>query len=288
MTSSSYIVDFRIRAPRLDERPREVTIDADIAPYARLYDLEENERLTAEDLFKEMEANQVKGIVQAEYEGGTSREVNLRVAELVARRPDLLLGGVASVDPRDPDALEELRWAHKELGLRGWVFQPGFLHVYPTDPRCFPLYALCEREGHPVTIHTGINFSRSGPIAYGRPTLIDQIACTFPNLVLVCNHGGWPWVMETIAVLWKHEHVYADFGAISPKYMADPRGGWGPIAHWMNTQIREKVLLGTDWPMLHYKPLLAELPLLQLREAAYDAYVRGNAERLIERIWGDR
>jgi len=154
------------------------------------------------------------------------------------------------------------------------------------DPRCFPLYAYCEREGHPVTVHTGINFSRSGPIEYGRPTWVDQVACAFPKLVLVCNHGGWPWVMETIAVLWKHENVYADFGAVAPKYLAHPSSGWSPVVHWMNTQLRHKVLLATDWPNLRYERLVEELPLLELCEESYHAYVRGNAQALIDRVWG--
>lgn len=285
MTSPT-LIDFRVRPPRAATELDVVTLDPNIAPYQRLYDVEANEQLTDLDLFAEAERHGVQMVMQAEYESGASRGVNLRVAELARQYPDVVLGGIASVDPRDPNALDELRWAHGELGLRGWVFQPGFLHVLPIDPRCHPLYSYCEREGHPVTIHTGINFSRSGPIEFGRPTWIDQVACAYPDLVLVCNHGGWPWVMETIAVLWKHENVYADFGAIAPKYMAHPDGGWGPITHWMNTQLRQKVLLATDWPNIRYERLIAELPLLGLSPEAYSAYVRDNAAALIERVWG--
>jgi predicted TIM-barrel fold metal-dependent hydrolase len=280
------MVDFRVRPPRLDSRGDEVAIDPEVAPYSRLYDIEDNERICADDLWAEATRHGVQVVLQAVYESGDARQINDRTAELVARRPDLVLGGIATADPRDPHALDELQRAHHDLGLRGWVFQPGFLHVKATDPRCYPLYAYCEREGHPVTVHTGINFSRTGPIEYGRPTYIDQVACTFPDLTLVCNHGGWPWVMETIAVLWKHENVYADFGAIAPKYMADPVGGWGPMTHWMNTQLKAKVLLGTDWPMLHYDRILEELPLLGLSEGSLSAYMHGNALRLIERVWG--
>jgi predicted TIM-barrel fold metal-dependent hydrolase len=279
------LIDFRVRAPLRDTPPETPDIDPEIAPYGRLYDLEDNERLTADDLFAEVEKHDVQVVLQAEYETGASRPVNERVAQLVARRPDLVLGGIPSVDPREPDALSELQWAHDELGLRGWVFQPGFLQVKATDPRCFPLYAYCEKAGHPVTVHTGINFSRTGPIEYGRPSYIDEVACAFPDLTIVCNHGGWPWVMETIAVLWKHPNVLADFGAVAPKYMADASGGWGPMAHWMNTQLKHQVLLGTDWPMLHYERVIEELPLLGLSPASYDAYVRGNASRLIDRVW---
>jgi predicted TIM-barrel fold metal-dependent hydrolase len=54
----------------------------------------------------------------------------------------------------------------------------------------------------------------------------------------------------------------------------------------MDRQLRSQVLLGTDWPMLRYARLVEELPLLELRPESYEAYVRGNAQRLIERVWG--
>jgi hypothetical protein len=37
--------------------------------------------------------------------------------------------------------------------------------------------------------------------------------------------------------------------------------------------------------MLRYDRLVEELPLLGLRPASHDAYVRGNAQRIIDRVW---
>ncbi|HEV7564190.1 MAG TPA: amidohydrolase family protein [Solirubrobacterales bacterium] len=257
-----------------------------LARYDEVYGMQERYNTTFDALVEEMERFGVRGIMQAEFEdSGRSRYWNERVAELIGRRPDLFLGGIAGVDPREPDALQELEWAHDELGLRGLVIQPGFLSLAPTDPRCYPLFAYCERRGAPVTIHTGINFTPNGPIDYGRPLWVDRVACDFPDLVVVCNHGGWPWVTESLAVAWKHKNVYLEFGAIAPKDLADPRGGWQPLTHWMRTQLRERVLLATDWPMLRYERLVDELPLLELPAEAYEAYTRGNAERVIGRAW---
>jgi predicted TIM-barrel fold metal-dependent hydrolase len=283
---TDWMIDFRIRPPaRDDEASEPFVLAAKMGQYDALYAMEERSNITFEDLVAEMEAHGIRGIMQAEYESGSSRDWNLRTAELVGRRPDLFLGGVASVDPRAPDALEELTWAHDELGLRGMVIQPGFLEMHPTDPRCTPLYELCRERGVPVTIHTGINFSSTGSIDYGRPILVDKVACAFPGLTLVCNHGGWPWVLESLAVAWKHPQVLLDFGGIAPKYLAHPSSGWHPITHWMDNQISRQVLLGTDWPMLRYDRLVEELPLLGLRPASHDAYVRGNAQRIIDRVW---
>jgi predicted TIM-barrel fold metal-dependent hydrolase len=281
------LIDFRIKPPVRDtDADPTVELGPVLARYDEVYEMQERFNTPFDALVEEMEKFGVRGIMQAEFEeSGRSRYWNERVAELTGRRPDLFLGGIAGVDPREPSALEELEWAHDDLGLRGLVIQPGFLSLAPTDPRCYPLFAYCEKRGTPVTIHTGINFTPNGPIDYGRPLWVDRVACDFPDLVLVCNHGGWPWVTEALAIAWKHRNVYLEFGAIAPKYLADPRSGWQPVTHWMRTQVRERVLLATDWPMLRYERLDDELPLLELPDAAYAAYTHGNAERVIKQAW---
>ncbi len=284
---STALLDFRIKVPlRDDSSDPGVAVSADMDRYGALYGIDDRLNLTVEDLLAEMESFDVSGILQNEYEDGAdSRPRNERTAELVARRPDRFLGGIPTVDPRHPEALGELEWAHDELGLRGLIMQPAFLDVSPADRLCYPLYEFCSDRGTPVTLHTGVNFSSSAKMDYGRPIWIDHVACDFPELTIVCNHGGWPWAMEAVAMAWRHEHVYLEYGAISPKYLADPRGGYGPLPHWMRTQVTSNILLGTDWPMLRYDRLLAELPQLELTEDAYEAYVRGNALKIIERVW---
>lgn len=240
-----------------------------------------------EDLLTDMEEHNVRGVVQAEYEHDDPHLVNQRTARMLELAPERLLAGIATTDPREPDALDVLRHAHEELGLRGWIFQPGFLQIHPTDPRCAPIYAYCEAGGHPVTVHTGINFSRRGSIEYGRPIHVEQVACQFPDLTLVCNHGGWPWVTELLATMWKKENVYAEFGAVSPKYMIGPKGGWEPIVHWMNSMVTDRVLLASDWPMLRYGRLREEVPTLGLSAEAEKAYCFDNAARFLRRHWPD-
>ncbi|HET6998900.1 MAG TPA: amidohydrolase family protein [Solirubrobacterales bacterium] len=281
------LIDFRIKPPVRDtDADPAVELGPLLDRYDDVYGMRERFNTPFDALEAEMEQFGIKGIMQAEFEeSGRSRYWNERVAELVGRRPDLFLGGLAGVDPREPDALDELEWAHDELGLRGLVIQPGFLKMTPTDERCYPLYSYCQRRGVPVTLHTGINFTPNGPIDYGRPLWVDRVACDFPDLVLVCNHGGWPWVTEALAIAWKHTNVYLEFGAIAPKYLADPRGGWQPLTHWMRTQVKENILLATDWPMLRYERLVDELPLLELPPEVADAYTHGNAQRIIDRAW---
>src|SRR5581483_387317 len=241
--------------------------------------------LTVDDWIADAKAHGVgPSVMQAEIEWLDCQELNDRLAEVVRRHPTEILCGFGCVDPRQPmAAVREVERAVRELGLRGIVFEPGFLGISPVDRRCYPVYAKCLELGVPVGLHTGINFSSHGPLEYERPVLVDRIACDFPELTLICHHGGWPWPHEAAAVAWKHKNVYLEFGAIAPRYQAPGAGGgWGDIAHLMDTVLRERVLFGTDWPMLRYERVLEELDLLGLRPASRAAYLGGNAERLLE------
>lgn len=279
-------VDFRIRSA---DQASEIDLgESDGEGYTRVYGRGFTVDRSLEGLIAQLEEHDVVGVMQAEWEDEDPVVVNERVSRAVAAHPDRLLGGIATTDPRLPNALEILKHAHDELGLRGWNFQPGFIQVGTMDPRCHELFTYCEQNGHPVTIHSGINFSDRGPIRYGRPLSMDDLACAHPELVIVMNHGGWPWVTEMLAVLWKHPNVYADFGAIAPKRMVGSAGGWEPVAHWMNSMVADQVLLATDWPMMRYERLIEELPLLGLKPESLDKYTRLNGLRLIERIWGTK
>ncbi len=279
------VIDIRIQPPMRDADDDEPVVPTpEYERYNEVYGFASLLNLTAPQLVAEMEASGVRGILQAEHEWGTDAEYNDRVADLVGRFPDRFSCGFASVDPREPmEAVRELNRAHSELGLRGAIFQPGFLKISPADACCYPIYSRCTELGIPVGLHTGINFSSHGPIENGRPGLVDRVACDFPDLTIICHHGGWPWPHEAVAVAWKHNNVFLEFGAIAPRYLQD-RGGWGDIVHFMDTVLRERVLFGTDWPMLRYERAFEEIDQLELREEARQRFLHDNAQALLERI----
>jgi predicted TIM-barrel fold metal-dependent hydrolase len=281
------IIDFRVKLPTRDSRnDPQPEVPAEYLHYAEVYKgFLEGLDVTLEDWITEASSYGVgPSVMQAEVEWAEYHELNNRLAEAVAKHLDTVACGFGCVDPRDVmGAVKEVDRAINELGLRGIVFEPGFLDISPIDRRCYPVYAKCVELGVPVGLHTGINFSSHGPLEYERPVLIDRIACDFPDLTLICHHGGWPWPHEAAAVAWKHENVYLEFGAIAPRYQAPGAGGgWGDIAHLMDTVLRDRVLFGTDWPMLRYERALQEIDLLGLRDESRSAYLGGNAERLLD------
>ncbi len=283
------VIDFRVKLPTRDSRnDPQPEVPPEYLRYDEVYKgFLEYLDYTVEDWISDAKAHGVgPSVMQAEVEWADYRELNDRLASVVQDHPNEVLCGFACVDPRDVmGAVREVVRAINELGLRGIVFEPGFLGISPVDRRCYPVYAKCTELGVPVGLHTGINFSSHGPLEFERPILIDHIARDFPDLTIICHHGGWPWPHEAAAVAWKHRNVYLEFGAIAPRYQAPGAGGgWGDIAHLMDTVLRERVLFGTDWPMLRYERALEEINLLGLRPQSRAAYLAGNAERLLDRL----
>lgn len=282
------IIDSRIKVPTRDSASDPIApTEAEYARYDEVYRHGGSGSATLEDLFGERREHGVSAsILQAEQERGEPAQWNDRVAELMRTHPDEFACGWGLVDPRTHmAAVREVDRCYHELGMRGIIFEPGFLNISPTDACCYPVYAKCVELGIPVGLHSGVNFSSHGPLVHERPILIDIVACHFPELIIVAHHGGWPWPHEMAAVAWKHRNVYLEFGAIAPRYMApDAGGGWGDMVHLMDTVLRERVLFGTDWPMLRYGRAIEEIQTLALRPASMEAYLFGNAERLLDRI----
>jgi predicted TIM-barrel fold metal-dependent hydrolase len=280
------IIDFRIKVPVRDteDEPGGV-MPSEYDRYGEIYGVTGSVSATTGELLDDLrEAGLAPSVLQAEREYGDPAHWNDRTSRIVAENPGAFACGFAQVDPRKPmEAIDELERAYHDLGLRGAIFEPAFLDISPTDPRCYPVYARCSQLGIPVGLHTGVNFSSHGPLLHERPVLIDQIACHFPKLTIIAHHGGWPWPTEMAAIAWKHTNVYLEFGAIAPKYMA-ANGGWGDMVHFMDTVLHEKVLFGTDWPMLRYDRVLEEVEQLGLRQRSLEAYLGGNAERLLSRV----
>ena len=138
-----------------------------------------------------------------------------------------------------------------------------------------------DELGLVVTIHSSINFTIDRTIDFSRPIYIDHIACDFPDLKIVGNHGGWPWVTEMVAVAWKHKNVYIEIGAVAPKYIGMPGTGWEPLMVYGNSLLQDRVLFATD-DMIPWQRAVAELQALPLKDKVKEKWLGLNAARLLE------
>jgi len=168
----------------------------------------------------------------------------------------------------------------KEREFKGVNIQPFSYRLRCNDKRFYPVYAKCQELGIPITIHCSINFSVDRTIDYGRPIYLDEVACDFPDLTIVANHGGWPWVTEMVAVAWKHPNVYIEIGAVSPKYIGRPGTGWEPLMVYGNSLLQDRVLFATD-DMLPAKRCVEELNALPLKDAVKEKWLGVNAARVL-------
>jgi len=198
---------------------------------------------------------------------------NEEVAEFVAEYPDRLRG-VAGVDLRRPkDAVRELRSRVAE-GFVALRVVPWLWEAPPTDRRYYPLYAACVDLGVPFCTQVG----HTGPLRpsdTGRPIpYIDQVALDFPELDIVCGHIGYPWTTEMIAVADKHPGVYIDTSAYAARrYPAE-------LVEYLKGRGAEKVLFGTNYPMMTPERALAHLDDLGLDDRTRGLFLGGNARRV--------
>lgn len=165
------------------------------------------------------------------------------VAAYVAEDPDRLIG-FASIDPNRVDAHDRLDQAIGDLGLRGVKLGPIYQHFDPVSELSLDLFRHIERLGVPVLCHQGTTFLRDAPLRYARPWLLDEVASTCPDLRLWIAHLGHPWCEETMAVIRKHPHLYADISALHTR----PWQFYQALVAAMEYRVSDKLLFGTDFP----------------------------------------
>ena len=159
-------------------------------------------------------------VVRAVVSGGDHHEAVLRWKQ---RAPEKVLVGYALVDPAALDAAF-LRREHA-AGRLQVIGEVGaqYAGVAPNDPRMEPIYALAEELDVPVALHMhpgppGAAYPPYGIIrmraANGRPLLLEEPLLRHPKLRLYIMHAAWPFLDETIALMYAHPQVYVDIGVI--------------------------------------------------------------------------
>ncbi len=200
-----------------------------------------------------------------------------RVHEVCSAHP-ARFSGLAGVDPtRGMQGLRELEHAVRGLGFVGAHLYPHWFGLAPDAAQYYPYYAKCCELDIPVMMQVGQNLvyspDRRLP-SVGRPICLDQVAIDFPELRLIGIHLGVPWVDEMIAMAWKHENVFIGGDAYAPKHWP------ASFVHYANTYGRDKVLFGTDWPVIDPERAVAEVAGLGLRSESHARLMRGNALRV--------
>ena len=210
------------------------------------------------------------------------RVTNEAVAEVVAAHPGRFLG-FAGVDPnKGMTAVRELEYAVRELGLKGLNLQCFENQLAIDDRRMYPLYAKCVELDIPVNIHVGINFSLKSSPDFGRPEMLDRVLCDFPELRAIASPPGWPWVQELLAVAWRQPNLWIGLVAMRPRLMAVEHSGYGPLMQYGRTVLKDRMIVGTAWPMQPMDRVLDEVRQLPIEDDIAARWLGGNARTFLQ------
>lgn len=199
------------------------------------------------------------------------------VARAVEQYPERF-SGLIGIDPyTGMDGVRELERAVKDLGFIGAHLYPHWFELAPDHAKYYPFYAKCVELGVPIQMQVGQSMIYSKDYrcrSVGQPITLDPVACDFPELKLIGIHVGIPWTREMIAMAWKHENVYIGSDAHSPKYWPEE------FAHYINTFGQDKVVFGTDFPVLDFARTRREIDDLDLRPGPKRKLLRDNVIRI--------
>ncbi|MFO7301419.1 MAG: amidohydrolase family protein [Acidobacteriota bacterium] len=211
---------------------------------------------------------------------GRPQMSNDAVLELAHANPDVVIPFV-SLDPmRGPEAVREARRLVK-AGARGLKLHPPLQQFAPNDPLAYPLYEVFADAKLPVLFHTGHSGIGTGMpggggvrLKYGNPMLVDDVAVDFPELPIILAHPSFPWQDEAISVCLHKPTVYIDLSGWSPKYFSPT------LVQYANTLLRQKVLFGTDYPLITPDRWLSDFEKIAIRDEVRPLILKENAVRL--------
>ena len=149
--------------------------------------------------------------------------------------------GAAGYNPFDIEgSLREITRAVKDYSFKFVYFHSMSFGLAPNDKKFYPLFAKCNELNIPVSVQVG-HSAEPMPSALGNPMYMDEIAITFPNLMINLSHTGWPWFREWCDLVWTHPNVYGDISAYMPKSLEPYQ-----IDFIFSKRGRDKVMWGTN------------------------------------------
>jgi uncharacterized protein len=220
--------------------------------------------------------------VDAEAATGHRAISSQEVAETAAAFPDVLIP-FASIDPaHGPLGVREARRLVDDFGVRGFKFHPSLQGFYPNDRLAYPLYQAIEALGVPALFHTGqtgigarVHGGGGVRLKYSNPLHIDDLAVDFPDLRIVMAHPSFPWQDEALAVAAHKPNVYIDLSGWSPKYFPPQ------LIQYANTLLKDKVLFGSDFPLLTPDRWLKDFEALDIKPDVRPRILKQNAIALL-------
>ena len=276
------IIDFHTHVfpPQIKQNRRKY-IEADPC-FALLYSQKDARLATADELVASMDKEGVDISVIANI-GWTTHELcvetNDYILESIARYPNRLIG-FGAVQPNSYQAaLAEIERCSSG-GIKGiGELRPDVQLLDITDRQMMtPFMESLRKHKLILLIHAseplGHEYPGKGVIT---PRRLYPLITSFPDVTIVGAHwgGGLPFYALMPEVKKAMKNVYFDTAA-SP-FLYSPQ-----IYHQVTQMVGDdRVLFGSDWPLLSPGRLLKEIHSLELPQETRDRLLAGNARRLL-------
>ena len=234
------------------------------------------------DLYRSMNMAAVVFTVDASTATGHPSISSEEIAAQAAEHSDVLIP-FGSVDPRrGAAAVAHARSLVADHGVKGFKFHPSLQGFAPNDPAFYPLWEQIESLGVPALFHTGqtgigagLPGGRGIKLRLSDPMLVDDVAADFPGLTVILAHPSVPWAGSSISIATHKANVYVDLSGWSPKYFP------ADLVRAANSYLQDKVLFGTDYPLLTPERWLKDFDALEFKPAAKAKILKANAVKVL-------
>jgi len=276
------IIDFHthVFSPRR-KKNRNKYIDSDSC-FAILYSKPDAKLATADELIASMDKEGIDISVIVNI-GWTTHELcvetNDYILESVARYPQRLIG-FCTVQPNSYDAaIAEIERCAKG-GIRGVGEMRPDMQLFDLrdEEMMEPFIEVLSKHKLILLTHASEPVGREYPGKGGiTPDMLYPFITSFPDLTIVCAHwgGGLPFYALMPEVKRAMRNVYFDTAA-SP-FLYSPQV-YNQVIQLVGA---DKILFGSDYPLLAQSRLLKEISSLDLPAETRNLIVSGNAQRLL-------
>ena len=276
------IIDFHTHVfPPQIKKNRSKYIDSDPC-FAILYSEKNAKLATTDELINSMDKAGIDISVIVNI-GWTTHELcvetNDYILESIARYPQRLIG-FCTVQPHSYEAaITEIERCTQE-GIRGvGEIRPDIQLFDLRDEEVIePLIKVIRKHKLILLTHAsepvGHNYPGKGTIT---PDMLYPFITSYPDLTIVCAHwgGGLPFYALMPEVKQAMNNVFFDTAA-SP-FLYSPQI-YNQVIQLVGA---DKILFGSDYPLLAQNRLLEEIRSLDLPEETRDLILSGNAQRLL-------
>lgn len=173
-------------------------------------------------------------------------------------QPDLFLSGIQTNDDGtpilSPDSLK-LYFDNNQIDVLGELGLQ-YAGLVPDDPMMEPYYQVAEDNGIPVCLHTGLGppggphtFAPKFRTTLGKPTLFEPVLVKYPKMKAFLAHAGWPFISETIAMMYIYPELYTDIGVLN--WALPKEAFYTALKQLMDAGFGKRIMFGTDqmlWP----------------------------------------